>query len=308
MSKSNANGDEFSCFFSEEEILCQTQLQDHDELLMEMLKRLAFTRGVGNVPTVYRSVQDREAAGATIVAEGIAIPHARIEGITRPLVAIATSERGIRFQHDAPLVRLVILLLVPKEQPAVYLQIIAALGRILENPQAADSAAQLKTPEELVKFFRRGGMVLPDYVCAADIMVAPGALLRTNHSLKDAIDLFVARDLLEIPVVDKDGELTGVVTAAALLRVCMPDYILWMDDLSPILQFEPFVSILRNEESTWLAEIISHDYAVVRVDDPAIAVAEAMARRNASVCYVIRGKTLAGVITLPHFLNKVLRD
>ena len=88
----------------------------------------------------------------------------------------------------------------------------------------------------------------------------------------------------------------------------MPDYILWMDDLSPILQFEPFVNILRNEENTWLAEIISHDYAVVQVDDPAIAVAETMARRNASVCYVIRGKTLAGVITLPHFLNKVLRD
>lgn len=308
MPKPTLNGGEFASFFTEEEILCQTPITDRDELLMEMLKRLAYNRGVGNVPSVYRSVQEREAVGATVISEGIAIPHARIEGIQTPVVAVASSVPGIRFQHDAPLVHLVLLVLVPKDQPAVYLQIIAALGRILQDPQAAQTAAQLATPKDLAKFFQRGGMVLPDYVCAADVMVPPGTTLRDTHSLKDAIDLFVARNLLEIPVTDKEGDMIGVVTAAALLRVCMPDYILWMDDLSPILQFEPFVNILRNEENTWLAEIISHEYASVQVAQPAIAVAESMARRNASVCYVVREKKLAGVITLPHFLNKVLRD
>jgi CBS domain-containing protein len=46
----------------------------------------------------------------------------------------------------------------------------------------------------------------------------------------------------------------------------------------------------------------------VRVDEPAVAVAEALARYNASVCYVLRDKKLVGVITLPHFLEKILRD
>lgn len=308
MPRESQSGDEFSSFFTEDEILCQSPITDRDELLMELLKRLAFTRGVGNVPSAYKNVQDRESTAATLVGNGIAVPHARIEGIPRPLVAIATSTAGIRFQHDEPPVHLILMVLVPKDQPAVYLQIIAALGRILQDPEAAKSAADLTTAADVAKFFQRGGMVLPDYVCSADIMTPPGATLRDTNSLKDGIDLLVARNLLEIPVIDKEGDLIGVVTAAALLRVCMPDYILWMDDLSPILKFEPFVNILRNEENTWLAEIITHEYAHVQVDQPAIAVAEAMARSNASVCYVVRGKKLAGVITLPHFLNKVLRD
>ena len=33
-----------------------------------------------------------------------------------------------------------------------------------------------------------------------------------------------------------------------------------------------------------------------------------MAKRNASTCYVVKDKKLLGLITLPHFLNKVLRD
>ena len=39
-----------------------------------------------------------------------------------------------------------------------------------------------------------------------------------------------------------------------------------------------------------------------------IAVAEALARKDAGVCYVTDGGKLAGVVTLPHFLNKVFRD
>ena len=48
--------------------------------------------------------------------------------------------------------------------------------------------------------------------------------------------------------------------------------------------------------------------AAVPADRPAIAVAEAMARHRTNVCYVTDGGKLAGIVTLPHFLNKVFRD
>ena len=89
---------------------------------------------------------------------------------------------------------------------------------------------------------------------------------------------------------------------------CIPEYLLWMDDLSGFSNFEPYAALLRKESSTWLADITSDDYASVSVDQPAIAVAEALARKDAGVCYVLDGDKLAGVVTLPHFLNKVFRD
>ncbi|MGI5868420.1 MAG: PTS sugar transporter subunit IIA [Kiritimatiellia bacterium] len=307
--RNRKNPKEFVDFLDPADILCQTPITTRDELIMEMLKRLAFNHGIGNVPAIFEAVKEREQFGASIVSRGIAIPHARINSIRTPFVAVATNPKGVKFTDggDDP-VKLVLLVLVPKDQPSVYLQIIAALAKVFQTENAADNAASLATTEALVNFFRRGGLVLPNFICAGDIMAPVTCKLNDTNSLKDAIDMFVARNVLEIPVVDKDGDLTGVVTADALLRVCMPDYLLWMDDLSPILLFEPFVNVLRNEESTWLAEILHHEFSAVQIDQPAIAVAETMAKRNASTCYIVKDKQLLGQVTLPHFLNKVLRD
>lgn len=300
---------EFVDFIDPADILCQTSLQTRDELIMEMLKRLAFNHGIGNVPSIYDAVEEREAFGATVVTRGIAIPHARISTINRPFISVATLPNGIQYnQSPQNPVKLVLLILVPKDQPSVYLRIIAALAKIFQVENAAENAASLTAPDAIIKFFKRGGLLLPNFVCAGDIMEPVTVKLHDTNSLKDAIDLFVAKNVLEIPVVDKDGDLIGVVTADALLRVCMPDYLLWMDDLSPILLFEPFVNVLRNEESTWLAEILRHEFSSVHIEQPAIAVAETMAKRNSSICYVVNEQKLIGTITLPHFLNKVLRD
>ena len=143
---------------------------------------------------------------------------------------------------------------------------------------------------------------------ASDLMVPPPEVLRETDSVKDAIDLIVRSGLTEVPVVDKEGELTGVASADEVLKLCIPDYLLWMEDLSGFSNFEPFAALLRKESSTWLADITSDDYACVSVDRPAIAVAEALARKDAGVCYVTDGGKLAGIVTLPHFLNKVFRD
>ena len=158
-------------------------------------------------------------------------------------------------------------------------------------------------------FFRRGASEMPSEVCAADIMSRPAAILRETNSVKDAIDMIVRTGLSSIPVVDKEGDLVGVASADDVLRVCIPDYLLWMEDLSAFSDFQPFATLLRKESSTWLADITDDDaYAAVQANRPAIAVAEAMARRKAGVCYVLDGAKLVGVVTLPQFLKMVFRD
>ena len=304
---------EFAAYLDTDDIICRIPNGDHDGLLKEMINRLAVNRGLDNADFMFDAVVKREKSGAIVIADAIAIPHARIPGIAAPIISIATSAKGVNFpdsRHNDSTVKLVILVLVPKDQPSIYLQILAAIGKIFENNpvDTAEKCVALETARDIENFFRRNGMILPDFICAADIMERPKDKLLDTNSLKDAIDMFVTRGLQEVPVIDKDGDMTGVVTAGALLKVCMPDYLLWMDDLSPILQFEPFVNVLRNEESTWLSDILRADYPSVQAGQPAIAVAEAMTKRNAAVCYVLEEKRLAGIITLPHFLDKVLRD
>jgi mannitol/fructose-specific phosphotransferase system IIA component (Ntr-type)/CBS domain-containing protein len=304
---STKNRIDFSSLFSPDDVLCRTELTARDDVIRELLTRLALNRGIGNVNEAYNAIIAREESQATTIAEGVAMPHARLPGIGKLTVAIATSLAGIAFAGEQP-AHLVILILAPVDAPALYLQALSSLARICSEKNIPEAVAKLETSEEVWKFFARGGMVLPPYVCAGDIMVRHPIAIKDTDTLKSAIDLLSGNNLIDLPVVDKDGELVGSVSAYELLRVCLPDYILWMDDLSPIINFEPFANVLRNESNTWLAEIMSRDYVVVGEDEPAIQVAKELTKNHSRQAYVVRQKKLVGVITLQHFVSTVLRE
>jgi PTS system nitrogen regulatory IIA component len=295
-------------FFSADDILIRQEEVSRNQAIRLLLNHLANGHGFMEVDAYYNAIIERENASDTVVSNGIAIPHARLDDLQRPYVGVATSAKGIVFTEDQPRVHLILLVLIPRDQPGLYLQILRALASILRDRDAANSVSQMKTPEEVMRFFERGGMVLPDYVCAADIMNDEFIALRNNDSLKTAIDCFIAKQINEIPVLDRDGDMVGLVRAGALLKVCLPEYLLWMSDLSPIVNFEPFTTLLRNEQNTWLSEILFEDYASVQMKAPAVSVAGEMTRHNASRCYVLNGKKLMGIINLPRFLNKVFRE
>ncbi len=303
------NGLNFASLFGPEEILPQTALATRDEVLMALLGRLAARKSMPDIDAAFRELVSREEQASTMVGSGIAMPHARIEGVDRLLVAVATSASGVRFaEGEDGLAHLVILMLVPISAPGLYLQAASSLAKMLREPGAALRAAEFSSADELWRFFNRGGLILPDYVCAGDIMARNAAAVKETDTLKQAIDMFVKNDLAELPVVDKDGDLVGMVSEHELLRVCLPDHILWMEDLSPIINFEPFVELLRNEGTSCLTDIMSEDYAALPENAPAIEVAKVLRTHPARHVFVVRGKKLVGVISLHDFITKVLRE
>jgi PTS system nitrogen regulatory IIA component len=303
-----ANGTNFASLFTPNDTLCQTQCTDRDELLKKMLEVLAYNHGIGNVDRAFKQVIEREEKISTVIASGIAVPHARLHGVEKIVVGVATSRTGIQFNGDADAVHLIIMILAPKGQPGAYLQALSAFAKILNEPGIAKRIAEMDKPGDVWRFFDRGGLVLPDYVCAGDIMKRDMAVVLENDTLEHAIDMLVDQHNIDIPVVDKAGVLVGAVSSYELLKVCLPDYILWMDDLSPIINFEPFSQVLRNEGKAWLTEIMSTDIAKVQLDAPAIQVAKEITKRGARQVYVLDGDKLVGEISLQDFIDKVLRE
>jgi PTS system nitrogen regulatory IIA component len=299
----------FAELFTPEDVLCNPAQRERDALLKEMLTRLAVNHGIGNVQAALNAVLERESSFSTQLRPGVALPHARLENIDRVVAAVAVSENGVSFPTASDPAHITVLLLVPKSQPAAYLQALRMLARAFDSARdAAALAKKLRTPEDVKTFFETGATTFSEFIRAADMMEAPTVTLRDTDRLKYAIDVFAHNRVDEAPVVDCDGEMVGVVSAHALMRVCLPDYLLWMDDLTPLANFEPFTRVLLREESTWLAEILSHDFRSVQADEPAIVAAAEMTQGRAGRCFVLRGKKLCGVITLEHFIHKVLRD
>ncbi len=296
----------FSSLFSSRETLCQVEASTPEEVIKDLLTRLALERGIGNVDEAFDAVMEREALQSTVLAPGLAIPHARLESVDELRVGVANSREGIAFGDET--VHLVVLILAPKQSPASYLQAVSSLAQMCSDEEFVPTVADMEKAEDVWRFFDRGGVVLPAFVCAGDIMNTNVETLGETDTLQTAIDKLVTSNELDMPVVDSEGELVGVVTLIELMKVCLPDYILWMEDLSPIINFEPFAEIIRNEANTWLNEIMSVDYAAVSEEVPAIQVAKEIMRRGTRVSYVVRGRKLVGRIRIQDFVNKVLRE
>jgi PTS system nitrogen regulatory IIA component len=92
----------------------------------------------------------REQLGSTGVGEGAAIPHGKIEGLSRITGLLALLEKPVDFDAlDNQPVDLVFVLLAPADATAAHLKALAKVSRLLRDPEAraalrgADSAEAL---------------------------------------------------------------------------------------------------------------------------------------------------------------------
>ncbi len=241
--------------------------------------------------------------------DGLAVPHARIEGLGRPYAAIATSERGIKWSEESPSkVHIVFLILTPREDPALYLKVLHVLGTMLSDREQFNLVAAMSNAGEIYRFFESGQAYLPRFLTAADIMKHEYKSLRSDDTLQTCINALIAEHTSELPVVDSAGCLKGVARADNLLRACIPEHFLWMNDISSILDFEPFVQVLDDESTTPLLTILDEKCPTVSPDSPAVQIACEMMRHKSSKCYVCEEGHLVGVVKLTEFLNKIFRE
>lgn len=92
---------------------------------------------------VYQHLHDREKQGTTGFGNGVALPHARVEGLDEFVVGIAVSRRGVDFAAlDRKRCRIIFFILGPAEATADHLKALAAISRQLNS---------VRVREELIK-------------------------------------------------------------------------------------------------------------------------------------------------------------
>ncbi len=102
--------------------------------LFNELARLASEACGIPARTIFEAVLERERLGSTGVGGGVAIPHARLAGLTRIIGIFARLDSPIDFEalDDQP-VDLVFLLLAPEDAGADHLKALARVSRVLRR-------------------------------------------------------------------------------------------------------------------------------------------------------------------------------
>ncbi|MCS6969522.1 MAG: CNNM domain-containing protein [Planctomycetota bacterium] len=100
--------------------------------------RLALTRVPAEelplpAETIAQAVIERERLACTYLGRGIAMPHARLAGLERPLLVFARAEQGVPVDGSPERARLFFILLTPAGQPRVHQRLQARIAEMLEN-------------------------------------------------------------------------------------------------------------------------------------------------------------------------------
>ena len=99
---------------------------------------------------VLDALLEREAAGSTGVGHGVAVPHARIEGVERMRAVFVRLEQPVAFEavDDQP-VDLLFALFAPKGSSSEHLRALARVSRLLRQPEIREQLRQAKTAEAI---------------------------------------------------------------------------------------------------------------------------------------------------------------
>lgn len=108
---------------------------------------------------VFRALWRREQIGSTALGYGIAIPHARIAGISEPIVLLVRANHPIKFgppDHQPVLVLFVIL--VPEQANEEHLQILGSVSEMFSDEAFRARLGAATEPAAIQRLFREWGI------------------------------------------------------------------------------------------------------------------------------------------------------
>lgn len=107
-------------------------------------------RGIGDPATILGLVLKREEEGSTFFNEGVAFPHARVENLKKPVVAMGITRQGVLDLSLEKPVEYIFLVLTPAESPDTQVQILGILARVSRNRHLLLKIQSCRTPEEVL--------------------------------------------------------------------------------------------------------------------------------------------------------------
>ena len=139
---------EIADLLSPNAVVAHLKASNKKQVLQEIAEKAARLTGLPE-RRILETLTERERLGSTGMGQGIAIPHGRIQGITKMTGLFAQLDKPVDFDamDDQP-VDLVFLLMAPVGAGADHLKALARVSRLLRNQPvceklraASDSAA-----------------------------------------------------------------------------------------------------------------------------------------------------------------------
>ncbi|MEM9600457.1 MAG: PTS sugar transporter subunit IIA [Pseudomonadota bacterium] len=140
--------------FSADTMICDLVATSPKQTFRDIALRLIDANGLAEKGVACRDIVtaalERERLGSTGVGNGVALPHARIEGVDHVMAAFARLSEPIDFDAvDGRPVDLICFLLAPADCGGAHLRALARVSRLLRRQETRQRLRAAPGPEAL---------------------------------------------------------------------------------------------------------------------------------------------------------------
>jgi PTS system nitrogen regulatory IIA component len=140
-------------YLSADNVVLDLDVNDKYQALSEIALLVGRRFEIDHRP-VERALWRREQTGTTGIGYGVAIPHARIPGISNPIILFARTRRPIKFgAPDHKPVANLFVILVSNYATEEHLRILACVSSMFSSAEFRERLAAAVRPQEVHELF-----------------------------------------------------------------------------------------------------------------------------------------------------------
>jgi len=136
--------------FTADATILELGSQDNLVCIQQLLKKLNAAHPVFDYDEALKLILSREKSFSTALGNGVAFPHARVQNLSKPLIAFGRNTEPINFLSlDKKPVHIIFLILTPFYDPSYQLKILSQLSMLVGNQTLHRKLLHAKAPAEI---------------------------------------------------------------------------------------------------------------------------------------------------------------
>jgi fructose-specific phosphotransferase system IIA component len=126
------------------------------QIIEELIDRLNSNQQVKNRDQALEDVLAREGYLSTGLENGLAIPHAKTDGVDKLVISFGIKRDGVDFESlDGKPASLIFLVLSPRDTSGPHIQALATISRNLKDKTIRETILKKKTADEILEYMNQ---------------------------------------------------------------------------------------------------------------------------------------------------------
>ncbi len=134
------------------------------------------------------------------------------------------------------------------------------------------------------------------WMLVKEMMTTPVKTVLEWYTVKETADFLVQNDITGVPVINKAGEMVGIVTEKDLIQYCLPSYLELLGDV-PYLPDTNFIRSIEQEEDHAISELMTVEVITVQDDATVTQVAALMIAKHLKRIPILHGEQIVGIVS-----------